>query len=204
MVGLNTRRGPEFRSHRLRHAGQHCASGCDSWVIRPVALGRASRSTTPALGFAADAAAVEITLANGRLGPCGPVDDFGRCSARSHDLQCAHGQGVDWLASGPHPATGEASLANLADSLALDLAPRSVWGDPDDDDEPGYEVPQRTVELAAALNDDWFGDVLLTGADGSADERGRRVVRGHGLRQPGHRAPVLPRHRGDPAADGDL
>ena len=58
------------------------------------------------------------------------------------------------MASGPHPATGAASLANLADDLDLNLTPRSVWGDPDSD-EPSYEIPQATVELAHQLADDW-------------------------------------------------
>ena len=34
--------------------------------------------------FAADEAAIEITLANGGRGPCGVPDEFGRCSARYH------------------------------------------------------------------------------------------------------------------------
>lgn len=55
---------------------------------------------------------------------------------------------------------GAAALANLADELQLDLAPRSVWGEPDGD-EPGYEMPARTVELARELATDW-------GLDGDA------------------------------------
>ena len=52
------------------------------------------------------------------------------------------------------------ALANLADRMALDLAPRSVWGDPDDRDEPGYEMPAATIELAHQLSTDWgLGDV---------------------------------------------
>ena len=123
------------------------------WVKTP---GRAWTGLTvydssPALGFAADAAAVEITLANGGRGPRGPADAFGRCSSRYHDLACAHSQSVDWLASGPHPVTGAASLSNLADRLELDMSARTIWGDPDGD-EPGYPVPARTIELAARLS----------------------------------------------------
>ena len=50
-------------------------------------------------------------------------------------------------------------MSNLADRMQLGLSTRTIWGDPDDDTEPGYEVPQRTVELARQLNDDLFGDV---------------------------------------------
>lgn len=32
---------------------------------------------------------------------------------------------------------------------------RPVWGDPDDGDDPGYLVPQETIELAHGLADDW-------------------------------------------------
>lgn len=112
------------------------------------------------MSFSAESAAVEIMLSNGGAGPCGPPDAYGRCSSRYHDLECSHGQSVDWAASGPHPATGVASLANLADDLDLNLTPRSVWGDPDDPDEPSYEVPAATVELAHQLSQDWgLGDV---------------------------------------------
>ena len=104
--------------------------------------------------FTAEAASVEILLANGGHGPCGPADEFGRCSSRFHEAGCSHGVGVDWQASSPPRSTGEASLANLADELALDLTPRTVWGDVDGD-EPSYEVPQATIELAHSLATDW-------------------------------------------------
>ena len=105
--------------------------------------------------FSSEQASVDIMLSNGGAGPCGPADEFGRCSARYHSTDCAHQVSVDWLASGPPAATGQAALSNLADRMALDLSRRSVWGDPDDEDEPGYEVPQATIELASALADEW-------------------------------------------------
>ena len=104
--------------------------------------------------FTAEQSATEITLANGGYGNCGPADEFGRCSSRFHEAGCSHGVGVDWLASSPPRSTGEAALANLADELQLDLSTRSVWGDVDGD-EPSYEVPQQTVELAHQLATDW-------------------------------------------------
>ena len=82
------------------------------------------------MAFSADSAAVEITLANGGQGPCGPVDEYGRCSSRYHDLECGHSQGADWLAAGPPRSSYDASLANFATGLALDMAPRTVWDDP--------------------------------------------------------------------------
>jgi hypothetical protein len=106
------------------------------------------------MSFAAEQAAVEITLANG-AGPCGPLDPYGRCASRYHDLECGHGQNVDWLASGPPRSTYAASLANFADGLAIDLAPRTVWDDPDDYDQPPVYMPARTVELAHQLAHDW-------------------------------------------------
>jgi len=110
------------------------------------------------ISFAADEAAVELAMATGH-GPCGPPDEFGRCSARYHDLDCAHQVSVDWLASGPPASTGQAALSNLADRMALDLSTRTVWGDPDGD-EPSYEVPDRVVELASELaTDRGLGDV---------------------------------------------
>ena len=39
--------------------------------------------------------------------------------------------------------------------MALDLTPRPVWGDPDDPADPGYVIPQGTIELATALSHDW-------------------------------------------------
>ena len=105
--------------------------------------------------FSAEAASVEILMANGGRGPCGPADEFGRCSARYHSTDCAHQVSVDWLASGPPASTGQAALANLADRMQLDLSSRTVWGDFDDPDEPSYEIPQQTVELAGDLADSW-------------------------------------------------
>ncbi len=104
--------------------------------------------------FASEAAAVEITLANGGQGPCGPADEYGRCSSRYHSTDCAHQVGVDWLASGPPRSTGEAALANFASGLEL-ANPGSYYGDPDDDDQPWQPVPQHTVELAHQLAADW-------------------------------------------------
>jgi hypothetical protein len=110
--------------------------------------------------FATEQAAVEIVLANGGHGPCSAVDSYGRCGARYHDLLCQHSQSVEWLASGPPPSTGAAALANLAGRMQLDLSRRSVWGDPDDPDEPSYEMPAHTIELAHELATDWgLGDV---------------------------------------------
>ena len=106
------------------------------------------------MSFAAEQSAIEIQLANGGYGNCGPADEWGRCASRFHEAGCSHGVGVDWQASSPPRSTGEASLANLADELALDLTPRTVWGDVDGD-EPSYEVPQATIELAHGLADDW-------------------------------------------------
>jgi hypothetical protein len=109
----------------------------------------------PQMSFAAEQAAVEILMANGGNGPCGPVDEFGRCSARYHDLECGTSQNTDWLASGPPRSTYAASLANFADGLQLDLAPRTVWDDPDDYDQAPAYMPARTVELAHQLAHDW-------------------------------------------------
>jgi len=105
--------------------------------------------------FSSEQAGVEIMLTNGGHGPCGPLDDFGRCSSRYHELGCMHDQSVDWLASGPPRSTSEAALANLAGDLDLNLTPRTVWDDPDDYTQPGYEVPAQTVELAHSLADEW-------------------------------------------------
>ena len=116
--------------------------------------------------FTAEAAGVEILLANGGHGPCGPVDDFGRCSARYHDLECGHSQATDWLAQegGPPRSTYVASFANFATGLAIDLAPRQVWDDPDEPEQTPIYMPQRTVELAASLADEWglHGDAWAT------------------------------------------
>ena len=82
--------------------------------------------------FTAEAASVEILLANGGRGPCGPADDFGRCSSRYHDLECSHSQGVDWVASGPPASTGEAALANFQAGVELAnlAAGQPVWAMP--------------------------------------------------------------------------
>ena len=115
----------------------HPARRDEDKMARIIARARDGVYDGTGYGFAADAAAVEITLSNGGRGPRGPADAFGRCSSRYHDLECAHSQSVDWLASGPHPVTGAASLSNLADRLELDMSARTIWGDPDGD-EPGY------------------------------------------------------------------
>jgi hypothetical protein len=107
------------------------------------------------MSFAAEQAAVEIILSNGGNGPCGPVDEFGRCASRYHDLECGTSQNTDWLASGPPRSTYQASLSNFADGLQLDLAPRAVWDDPDDEDQAPAYMPARTVELAHQLAHDW-------------------------------------------------
>ena len=105
------------------------------------------------LSFASGPSAVE--LATGR-GLCGPADEYGRCISRYHDLECAHGQGTDWLASGPPRETYQASLANLEGSLELaSPAPATVWGDPDEPGKPAWEIPSHTVNLAHELAIDW-------------------------------------------------
>jgi hypothetical protein len=100
------------------------------------------------LSFASESSAVELAMATGR-GICGVPDEFGRCGSRFHDLQCAHGTGVDWLASGPNPQTYATSLANWAGGLNLSRTP-AVYGD-SDDDEPPAAIPAATIELAAEL-----------------------------------------------------
>ena len=198
--------------------------------------------------FAAEQAAVELAAATGR-GNCGPADDYGRCSSRFHDLECSHGLGTDWQASGPHPETYAASLASFAAAIelagpkgyshgwvkealglgsateaaargaglpleqpglqphqqrvyhkmraighshsralafarragaaagrALDVGgatrvfnqANTVHGDPDDLDEPWYEVPQQTVELAHELAIDWGLDSAPGAPDAEA------------------------------------
>jgi hypothetical protein len=109
----------------------------------------------PQMSFAAEQAAVEILMANGGNGPCGPVDEFGRCSARYHDLECGTSQNTDWLASGPPRSTYDAALSNFADGLNIDLAPRQVWDDPDDEDQAPAYMPAATIELAHQLAHDW-------------------------------------------------
>jgi hypothetical protein len=85
----------------------------------------------------------------------GPVDEFGRCSSRYHDLECAHQASVDWLASGPPRATYEASLANVAAGIDLSNAVIPAWDDYDDPDQLPAAIPGRTLELAARLSEDW-------------------------------------------------
>ncbi len=115
--------------------------------------------------FTAEQAGVEILLANGGHGPCGPLDDFGRCASRYHELGCAHDQATDWMATegGPPRSAYQASFANFAAGLNIDLAPRQVWDDPDDADQPPQYMPQQTVELAHSLAHDWGLDSAAPG-----------------------------------------
>ena len=93
--------------------------------------------------------ATELTMATGQ-GLCSTPDPFGRCSARYHDLQCAHGTGTDWQASGPHPETYAMALSNWA--AEHDPGPATAsYGDGED----GYPIPQQTLELASRLNESW-------------------------------------------------
>ena len=106
--------------------------------------------------FASDEAAIKLAVSTGK-GACGPVDEYGRCSSRYHDLECLHGVGVDWLFSNPPASTGEAALANFTASIELAEPGTTLWGDVDDPDVPDQYMPARVVELAAGLADDWFG-----------------------------------------------
>ena len=54
----------------------------------------------PGYALANEQAAIELAVQSGQ-GMCGLPDAMGRCSSRYHALDCHHGQGVDWLASGP-------------------------------------------------------------------------------------------------------
>jgi hypothetical protein len=110
--------------------------------------------TDPALTFANESRAMELAVASGQA-PCGPTDEFGRCSARYHQLDCHHGQTVDWLASGPPRRTYENSLRAWSNSINLAGTPVSVYDDPDDPDAAPSVIPQRTVELAHELASDW-------------------------------------------------
>lgn len=107
--------------------------------------------------FTAEAAAVEITLANGGSGPCGVTDSYGRCAERFHQIGCSHDVTTDWMATegGPPRSTYAASFANFAAGLNIDLAPRQVWDDPDDYDQPPVYMPAATIELASSLADEW-------------------------------------------------
>jgi hypothetical protein len=113
--------------------------------------------------FTAEAAAVEILMSNGGHGACGVTDSYGRCAERYHQLGCSHDQGTDWLASGPPRSTYAASLANWAAGLSIDLAPRAVFDDPDDDDQPPQYMPAATVELAHSLAHEWGLDASAPG-----------------------------------------
>jgi hypothetical protein len=115
--------------------------------------------------FTAEAAAVEITLANGGHGPCGPADEYGRCASRYHELGCAHDQATDWMATegGPPRAAYQAAFSNFAAGLNIDLAPRAVFDDPDDDGLPPQFMPARTVELAHQLSVEWGLDSAAPG-----------------------------------------
>jgi hypothetical protein len=107
--------------------------------------------------FASEQAAVELAMATGR-GNCCPADDYGRCSARYHDLECSASLSTDWMAQsgGPPRGTYEAVLSNADDGLALAaIGPAAVYGDSDDPDQPSYAVPQHTIELAHELAVDW-------------------------------------------------
>jgi len=104
----------------------------------------------------------------GRTGP----DEFGRCSSHYHDLECAHGTGVDWLASGAPRETYTASLANWAAGLNLSNEPLAIWDDPDDEDGTAASViPFSTMELAHELAGDLglFDDAPYLGAPGLDD-----------------------------------
>jgi hypothetical protein len=117
------------------------------------------------LAFSSESSAVELAVTTGR-GICGVPDPFGRCSAAYHDLECAHGQGVDWLASGPPRSTYAASLANAASGFDLSGDRVAIWDDPDGDDDVPALIPQQTLELAHALANDWG---LLDDAPGAPD-----------------------------------
>jgi hypothetical protein len=110
-----------------------------------------------AVSFAAESAAIELAAATG-LGPCGYPDEFGRCSSRYHSIGCSHDTGTDWMgqSGGPPRGTYDTVLSNMDDGLALaNIGPATVYGDPDDPDEPSYAVPQETIELARELAHDW-------------------------------------------------
>jgi hypothetical protein len=108
------------------------------------------------LSFAAESSAAELAVTTGR-GICGVPDEFGRCTARYHDLECAHGQSVDWLAApgGPPRRTYDNSLRQWANSINLGGTPVSIWDDPDEQDGPAALIPQRTIALAHELASDW-------------------------------------------------
>jgi hypothetical protein len=122
------------------------------------------------LSFAAESAAVELAVTTGR-GTCGVPDEFGRCSARYHDLECQHGLNADWLASGPHPQTFANSLSRWSAAVELASQPGTVFGDPDAD-EPGGVIPRSTLELAHQLSHDWGLDVDAPFPDAAANGLG--------------------------------
>lgn len=117
------------------------------------------------LSFTAESSAVELAMATGR-GLCSSPDEFGRCGARWHALDCVHGQGTDWMATegGPPRSSYDAAFSNFASGLNIDLAPRQVYDDPDDADLPPQFMPQQVVELASSLADQWglHGDAWAT------------------------------------------
>jgi hypothetical protein len=133
----------------------HPARRDEDRMARVIARAQAGVYDAPAaLGFAGQSAAIELAVATGQ-GPCGPVDEYGRCSSRYHELGCLHGVSVDWLASGPPRETYEASLANAASGFDLSNEGIPVWDDYDDPDAPPSLIPQQTVELAYDLADSW-------------------------------------------------
>jgi Mu-like prophage I protein len=102
------------------------------------------------MAFSSEQSTVELAMTTGHA-PCGPPDEWGRCSARWHSLECRHSQSVDWLASGPPRSTYDASLANFLSGI--ELAAPAAYGDPDGD-EPMHQIPARTLQFAASLADE--------------------------------------------------
>ena len=93
------------------------------------AVQRAQAGVYDTLGLSNQAAAIELASQH-RRSPCGPPDEFGRCSSRYHGLECAHQVGVDWLASNPPRSTYQASLANTAAGFNLSGTPIAIFDDP--------------------------------------------------------------------------
>ena len=121
-----------------------------------------------AASFTAEQAGIEVLLSNGGAGPCGPLDDFGRCASRYHELGCAHDVTTDWVAQegGPPRSSYDAAFSNFASNLNIDLAPRAVFDDPYDYGQPPQYMPARTVELAHQLAHDWGLDATAPGFPG--------------------------------------
>ena len=92
------------------------------------------------------------TAASGRAAR--PMSSAGAPAATT-SLSAATPRRSTGCSASPPASTGQAALANFQASVALaNLAHGStVWGDPDDPDEPGYVIPQQTVELAPGLAD---------------------------------------------------